>query len=99
MPPKTEMQLFPRHQLDDLGKHILEAMPQNENSLLLSEWKNDDKLQKAWETDFSLSQGLAPLYFLSGITMTSVSVGKNPDGEMDDSKVIYPYSVVQLYQN
>ena len=91
------MQLFPRHQLDDLGKHILEAVPQNENSLLLSPWKND-KLQKAWETDFSLSQGLAPLYFLSGITVTSMSVGKNPDGEMDDSKVIYTYSAVQLYQ-
>lgn len=97
MPLKTEMQLFPRHQLDDLGKHILEAVPQNENSLLLSQWKND-KLQKAWETDFSLSRGLAPLYFLSGIAVTSMSVGKNPDGEMDDSKVIYTYSAVQLYQ-
>lgn len=87
------MQLFPHQQLDDLGKHILEAMPQNENSLILSEWKND-KLQKV---NFSLGQGLAPLHFLSGITGTSVSVGNNPDGEMDDSKVIYPYSAVQLY--
>lgn len=91
------MQLFPRHQLGDLAKHILEAVPQNENSLPLSQWKND-KLQKAWETDFSLSQGLALLYFLSGITVTSVSVGKNPDGEMDDSKVIHPYSTGQLYK-
>ena len=90
---KTEMQLFPRHQLGDLGKHILEAMPENENSSLLSEWKND-KLQKAWKTDFSLGQRLAPVHFISGITVTPMSVGKNPDGEIDDSKVIYPYSTV-----
>ena len=50
---KTEMQLFPHHQLDDQGEYVLEAMPQNENSLLLPEWENDE-LQKAWTTVNSL---------------------------------------------
>lgn len=68
-------------------------MPENENCSLLSEWKND-KLQKVWKTDFSLGQGLAPVHFISGITVTPMSVGKNPDAEIGDSKVIYPYSTV-----
>lgn len=45
-----------------------------------------------------MGQGLGPVYFSQETIVTHVPVCKNPDGETDESKLIYLYSIVKLYK-
>lgn len=67
-------------------------MPQNEYMTLLPEWT--ETTEGTGNSEFSLGQGLATVRFSQEFTETQLSICKNPDEEIDESKVIYPHSTV-----
>lgn len=83
------MLLFPHHQLDELGKYILEAIN-------TSKWREHSsaRVEKWWTAEgmdshtFSVGQRVVPSPLSHRKSLTHKSVRKNPEADVDELKVI-----------